>query len=211
MKTTALLTLSLFSLALIVSPIAANAKEQSRQHQGESRKVVVNGNKNSSGNARSHSSRKQHVSHNASNSKSHKRQHKAHNNSGHKKKYHNGHKRRHYTSHKRHRKHNLGKAIIAGAALHYALGPHGRYYNGHAWCPSHYLYHTHGFSLHNDYHYTNYYNHNNYNKRRKVDTYIELDDGYCYKVTEYSNGDQKRKRIRDHHCDGIDEWDEWEE
>jgi hypothetical protein len=196
MKLTTLLTISTISFALLTASADSFAKEQSGHHKSESRKVVVNGNSKSSS-AKQHGS-----SHKSSSHKSHSSHKKYHN--GHKK-YHGGHKK-HYSSHKKHRRHYKKRHYNIGLGLHYTYGPHGRYYNGHAWCPSHFLYHTHGFSI-----YSNHHSHYNYSKPRKVETFIELDDGMCYKVTEYSNGDQKRKRIRDYHCDEIDDWDDWEE
>ena len=193
MKFKAISQLIALSAVLLIAPVSSFAKEQSGTHKGESRKATVHGSSKSS---------KAHNGHHRSNQKhySTKKRHNGH-------KYHNSHKRHHHKSYRRHHNHgSFTTGLVLGATLHHTFGPHGRYYRGHAWCPSHYLYHTHGYV--HTYHYDH---HRTYYGPRKVESYIELDDGMCYKVTEYSNGDQKRKRIRDYHCDDLDEWDDWEE
>jgi hypothetical protein len=202
MKLTSLLTISALSLFLIAAPIIGHAKEQQKKH---SPNVVVNnskshGNSNHKSNnhkSSNHKSNKRHNYNNNHKSKNHKRHHSN-----------NGHKRRHHG-------HNLAKAIITGSILHHAFGRHGSHYNGHAWCPSHNLYHTHRYGYSYGYSYNDNYSSHNYNTKYKVDSYIELDNDKCFKVTEFSNGDERRKRIRDHHCADIvlaeDDWDDFEE
>lgn len=195
-----------FGVALFIAPATGDAKEQHGHNKSESRQTTVHGSHKSANKATVHGSNKR--SHH-DNQKKHYSTNKKHKNShyrGNKHKY-KPQKRRHYNSYHGHKKrHSFAKGLVLGATLHHAFGPHGQYYRGHAWCPSHYLYHTHGH-IHS-YHYNS---HHSYYGPRKVESYIELDEGMCYKVTEYSNGDQKRKRIRDYNCDDLDEWAEWEE
>lgn len=191
MKLLSLITSFTLSIALIATPLAA--KEHNGERSKSSRHVVVSGSSHHSHSKNHHSTR------------SHKRHYS---------------KKHHSYNHKRHhRSHNIATAIIAGAALHHAYGIHGSHHNGHAWCPTHRIYHTHSYGAYGS-HYNGHawcpthtvyhthsvsYSHHNYNdNRRKVDSYVEEDEGRCFRVTEYSNGDERRKRIRDHHCD------EWE-
>lgn len=203
--------LLVLGVALFIAPTQGDAKEQHGLNKSDSRKATVHGSHSSSkGHAHSSNKRKHNGNSYRGHSHNSKKKHyttgKKHHNShyrGHKYK----HKKRHHSYHYGHKKRNsFAKGLVLGATLHHAFGPHGRYYRGHAWCPSHYLYHTHGYV--HTYHYGN---HHTYYGPRKVESYIELDEGMCYKVTEYSNGDQKRKRIRDYHCDDLDEWAEWED
>ena len=190
-------TVCILSLLLAMAPTLGMAKEGK-----ESRHVVVNGKKHHG-----------HSGHSKSHNSSHKRHHYStgHNNYKHRNHSYN-HSYRHYNNHhhykhkRRHRKYSFALGFVLGSAIHGAYGRYGYYHNGHPWCPSHSLYHTHAgsYTYHHDYHYT----------PRKVESYIELDEGRCYRVTEYSNGDQKRKRIRYHHCADLEleqEWDDWDD
>jgi hypothetical protein len=180
MKLASIITLSALSLVLIATPSLSQAKE----HNGKSsRHVVVNGNKNHGNSTKHHN--KSHQS---------KRHYKNH-------KYSNSHQSYNHHSYKRRHNHNK---FWAGLVLGATFGRYGSHYNGHAWCPTHSLYHSHNS------HY-NYSNNYNYNAPYKTGSFIELNDGICLRVSEYSNGAQKKRRIRDHHCDELDEWDEWEE
>lgn len=180
MKITAILKRVLTLTSLSLVLIATPTLAQPKEHNGKSRHVVVNGSKHHGNN---HSSKRHYKSH--------------------KKSYHYNHKRRH------HSRHNFVKGLVVGAAIHSAFGHHGSHYNGHAWCPSHSLYHTHSHGYSYSHH--NYHSNVHYDNRYKVDSYIELDEGQCFKVVEFNNGDQRRKRIRDHRCADLEEWDEWEE
>ncbi len=112
------------------------------------------------------------------------------------------HKRHYYKHYNKHRSYNryhnhsskIATAFIVGAAF----GAYGSHHNGHAWCPTHHVYHTHSVSYsHHDNHYYD-------DRPRKVQSYLEEDEGRCFRVTEYDNGDERRKRIRDHLCDEND-------
>ncbi|MFT4927667.1 MAG: hypothetical protein ACI8WB_003780 [Phenylobacterium sp.] len=176
MKLRQLISLIPLTIALIATPLSVQAKE----HNGEkksSRHVVVNNSKHHNGHSNKHHR-----------TRSHKRSYNNHHSSGHHSYKHHSYKRRN---------NNLASAIVLGAALHHGFGIHGSHYNGHAWCPSHHLYHTHNIS----YRYNN--NHHYDNGPRKVDSYIEEDEGRCFRVTEYNNGDERKKRIRDHLCDEM--------
>ncbi|MFT5162266.1 MAG: hypothetical protein ACI9FJ_000834 [Alteromonadaceae bacterium] len=180
-----LLTLITLSIALILAPLAGQAKE----HNKSSQHVVVNGSQHNGHSTRSHN---KHYSTKAHNGNSRKR----HYSGGH-----NNHRSYKHYSHG-YRSHNIASAIIVGAALNHAYGVHGSHHNGHAWCPIHHTYHTHSVSYS-----SHHYDYNN--GPRKVESYIEEDEDRCFRVTEYSNGDERRKRIRNHHCDEIisDDWE----
>lgn len=201
MKLSSLITLGALGLMLVAMPQSIQAKEQVK-----SRHVVVGGvNKGShnKGHASSHQKRKYHnghrnqTKHNYHNGQRNHTKHNYHKGNRHYKKHH-GHKHRRYRN-------NWGSFWL-GAAIGHSVGIHGSWYNGHRWCPSHSLYHTHS-------HYGSYHNNHDYNDyRRKVASYVELDeDGKCFRVSEYSNGDERKKRIRDHYCADLEEWDDWDD
>ncbi len=175
MKLLSLFTISALSLTLLATPNMAQADNA----KSESRHVVVGGKSAHQG------------------SKGSSRGHKYHN--GKKKHYkHHNHRSRHH----KHRHHSLGKVLL-GAAIGHSVGIHGSWYNGHPWCPTHLLYHSHTHRY-----YDNYY----YDLPKKLNSYIEQDDeGRCYKVSEFSNGEVRKKRIRNYHCADIDEWDDWDD
>ena len=204
MKPVSLITLVALSVFLIAAPITSQAGEKQ-----ENRRVVVNDGKSHNGSSKASNHR------GANKNTNHRSNGKSHNNRAHGKKkhnsnhvYNNGHRSKKHYSHRRHRSHNIAKALLFGAAVHHAFGRHGSHYNGHSWCPSHNIYHTHRHGYSYSY---NYSNNVHYNAPYRVDTFVELAEGRCYKVIEYSNGDERRKRIRDHHCDELDEYDEYEE
>lgn len=187
MKLSAFITLSALSLVLTATPTLTYAKEG----QSQSRSAVV-GSKGShhgsKGSSRHHSVGPKY--HNG-----HKYKHKSYKHKSYK---HHGHRHRHY------KRHSWGSFVL-GAAIGHSVGIHGSWYRGHPWCPTHRYYHTHSHVVYNDHYY--------HNSPRKIASYIELnEDGRCFRVSEYSNGDERRKRIRDHHCAEIEpEWDEWDD
>lgn len=191
MKLSALFTLGALSLVMVALPDASYAKEQS-----SSRSVVVGKSSNKSSSA-NHSSKKSHQG-----QSSHKK-HNSHNNNHHKHKNYKGHHHSH-SKHNHHR-HDSWGSFVLGAAIGHSIGIHGAWYKGHPWCPSHHIYHTHSHT----YSYSNQHYH--HDGPRKIASYLELDeDGRCYRVSEYSNGDERRKRIRNHYCSELEEWDEWD-
>ncbi len=211
MKPVSLVIITALSVFLIGAPVTSQAKAQ----QKDSRQVVVNDSKSNNGSkASNHRGSNKNTSHRANNHKGNAKSHgnknrshgknKQHNNNKHV--YNNGHRSKKHHGHRRHRSNNIAKALLFGAAVHHTFGRHGSHHNGHPWCPTHHIYHSH----HHGYNY-NYSTNVHYNAPYRVDTFVELAEGRCYKVIEYSNGDERRKRIRDHHCDELDEFEEWDD
>jgi hypothetical protein len=201
MKPASLLIITALSVFLIAAPVVTQAKAQ----QKDSRQVVVNDDNKAS----NHRGSNKNINHKGSN-KNHSNKNRSHGKNKHKNNhsYNNNHRSKKHHGHKRHQSHNIAKALLFGAAVHHAFGRHGSHHNGHAWCPTHNIYHTHRHGYSYNY---NYNTNVHYNAPYRVDTFVELAEGRCYKVIEYSNGDERRKRIRDHHCDELDEFEEWDD
>lgn len=209
MKPASLLIITALSVFLIAAPVVTQAKAQ----QKDSRQVVVNDGKSNKGSNKASDHRGSNKNHKGTNNHNNSNKGKSHNNrssgknkNNHKNNhsYNNGHRSKKHHGHRRHRSHNIAKALLFGAAVHHAFGRHGSHHNGHPWCPTHHIYHTHHHSY-------NYNTNVHYDAPYRVDTFVELAEGRCYKVIEYSNGEERRKRIRDHYCDELDEFEEWDD
>ncbi len=107
----------------------------------------------------------------------------AHSGHHHKKKHHHSHHHGHSHNHghSHHHKPKRQSTIVISGAHHHTQW----YFSSDNYCPTHNSWHVH-------------YNHSA--NRQVVDKWYELIDGRCYKVKEYNDGSEKRKRVKYHKC-----------